>query len=535
MAAAAHCSSSWRRPPGGWATSTCLRVSTWTPARCPSRRSSPTWCCPLANTLTLLGVLVAMASAVVRHRRADRRRARPHPVAAVVGGGAVAVALAPCPCCSDFGVVTNIVFFVVVVAACRRDDDRHRPARRSSRCEDLLEPHPGVRAAVAVPGRRRPRSSSPPSTQCSPTPSTSARSCVVVLLLTVAALRTAPAAAAPPRCAGWSSASATAPYDVVAGLASTLETRRRGRRAAGRGRRMRWRRRSGSGSCGVEVERGDWRAAGRHVRRATRPRSARCRSPTATQEVGRVVLPARGLRSRLTRRDERLLGDLVRQAATAARTSRLAERAPGQPRAAGRRPRGGAPPDPPRPPRRPRAVAERRRLPARVGAAAGRQGAGRRQGDQRIAISDARAGGRGRRAPPGPRPAPAGARRPRAGRRAAPAGRPVRHRRPTVSRGRRPRCAARGGRGGGVPDRQRGADQRRYATPAHRRVRRLARRRRRRAARRGRRRRRSGSRRTRRSASVWSRLRERAAELGGRSEVTCPAAGRHGRASLAAR
>ncbi|MCR1784466.1 sensor histidine kinase [Nocardioides carbamazepini] len=41
--------------------------------------------------------------------------------------------------------------------------------------------------------------------------------------------------------------------------------------------------------------------------------------------IGRLVLPARGLRSRLTVRDEELLGDLVRQAATAARTSRLAE------------------------------------------------------------------------------------------------------------------------------------------------------------------------------------------------------------------
>jgi signal transduction histidine kinase len=43
------------------------------------------------------------------------------------------------------------------------------------------------------------------------------------------------------------------------------------------------------------------------------------------QEVGRVVLPARGLRSRLSRRDEQLLADLVRQAATAARTSQLAD------------------------------------------------------------------------------------------------------------------------------------------------------------------------------------------------------------------
>jgi signal transduction histidine kinase len=42
-------------------------------------------------------------------------------------------------------------------------------------------------------------------------------------------------------------------------------------------------------------------------------------------EVGRLVLPGRGLRSRLSARDEKLLGDLVRQAATAARTSRLAD------------------------------------------------------------------------------------------------------------------------------------------------------------------------------------------------------------------
>lgn len=41
--------------------------------------------------------------------------------------------------------------------------------------------------------------------------------------------------------------------------------------------------------------------------------------------IGRLVLPARGLRSRLSARDEELLGDLVRQAATAARASRLAE------------------------------------------------------------------------------------------------------------------------------------------------------------------------------------------------------------------
>jgi len=42
-------------------------------------------------------------------------------------------------------------------------------------------------------------------------------------------------------------------------------------------------------------------------------------------EVGRLVLPARGRRSRLSRRDEELLGDLVRQAATAARAGQLAD------------------------------------------------------------------------------------------------------------------------------------------------------------------------------------------------------------------
>lgn len=42
-------------------------------------------------------------------------------------------------------------------------------------------------------------------------------------------------------------------------------------------------------------------------------------------DVGRLVLPARGLRSQLSSRDEQLLADLVRQAATAARTAQLAD------------------------------------------------------------------------------------------------------------------------------------------------------------------------------------------------------------------
>jgi two-component system NarL family sensor kinase len=43
------------------------------------------------------------------------------------------------------------------------------------------------------------------------------------------------------------------------------------------------------------------------------------------EEVGRLILPARGVRSMLSRRDQELLFDVVRQAAMAVRSSRLAE------------------------------------------------------------------------------------------------------------------------------------------------------------------------------------------------------------------
>lgn len=113
------------------------------------------------------------------------------------------------------------------------------------------------------------------------------------------------------------------PYDVVAGLASTLETADEGPEqlaavaeavAAAFGVRY----------VSVEVD----RPGGERVEATHGPRPAETRTLPITYrdaEVGRLVLPARGLRSRLTRRDEQLLGDLVRQAATAARTSRLAE------------------------------------------------------------------------------------------------------------------------------------------------------------------------------------------------------------------
>ncbi len=113
------------------------------------------------------------------------------------------------------------------------------------------------------------------------------------------------------------------PYDVVAGLASTLETADEGTEqlaAVARAVASAF----GVGYVSVEVDRsGGERLVATHGEPPAETRTL----PIAYRdtEVGRLVLPARGLRSRLSRRDEELLGDLVRQAATAARTGRLAE------------------------------------------------------------------------------------------------------------------------------------------------------------------------------------------------------------------
>jgi two-component system NarL family sensor kinase len=112
------------------------------------------------------------------------------------------------------------------------------------------------------------------------------------------------------------------PYDAVAGLASSLETADEGpeqlaavARAVAAAFRIDF--------VSVEVDRsGGERLVATHGDRPDRVRTL----PITYRdtEVGRLVLPQRGVRSRLSRRDEQLLGDLVRQAATAARTSRLA-------------------------------------------------------------------------------------------------------------------------------------------------------------------------------------------------------------------
>ena len=151
---------------------------------------------------------------------------------------------------------------------------------------------------------------------------------------------------------------------------------RRGRRAAGR------RDRRGGGGLRDRV-RAAWRSTGPAANGWLRPTAsdpAEVRTLPITyreQEVGRrgaaaawAAQPVDPPRRAAARRPGPPGG--VR------RPHRPAGRgAPGEPRAAGRRPRGGAAADPPRPPRRAGAVAERRRLPARVGPAAGRQGPGR--------------------------------------------------------------------------------------------------------------------------------------------------------------
>lgn len=113
------------------------------------------------------------------------------------------------------------------------------------------------------------------------------------------------------------------PYDVVAGLASTLEQSDEGAEqlaAVADAVATAF----GISYVGLEVD----RSAGERLvaTHGTAPAEVRTLPITYRgQEVGRALLPVRGLRSRLSRRDEQLLGDLVRQAATAVRTGQLAD------------------------------------------------------------------------------------------------------------------------------------------------------------------------------------------------------------------
>ncbi|HWJ08017.1 MAG TPA: GAF domain-containing sensor histidine kinase [Nocardioides sp.] len=112
-------------------------------------------------------------------------------------------------------------------------------------------------------------------------------------------------------------------YDAVAGLASTLEsTDDTGEQLAAVARAVATA--FAVPFVSVEVE----RAHGERLVTTVGVEPVETRTLPITYRdatIGRLVLPARGLRSRLSARDEELLGDLVRQAATAARASQLAE------------------------------------------------------------------------------------------------------------------------------------------------------------------------------------------------------------------
>jgi signal transduction histidine kinase len=122
---------------------------------------------------------------------------------------------------------------------------------------------------------------------------------------------------------GWVLGSRGNRYDVMAGLAANLESIEDGPAQLGAVARA-VADAFGVGYVAVEVD----RPGGERLTATFGDRPDEVRTLPITyreSEVGRLVLPARGLRSRLSSRDEKLLGDLVRQAATAARTSRLAE------------------------------------------------------------------------------------------------------------------------------------------------------------------------------------------------------------------
>ncbi|HCB07383.1 MAG TPA: histidine kinase [Nocardioides bacterium] len=113
------------------------------------------------------------------------------------------------------------------------------------------------------------------------------------------------------------------PYDVVARLASSLEAADEEAEqltAVAQAVALAF----GIGFVSVEVDRAD----GDRIVASYGTPVAETRSLPITyrgEQVGMLVLPARGVRARLSGRDERLLSDLVRQAATASRTGRLAD------------------------------------------------------------------------------------------------------------------------------------------------------------------------------------------------------------------
>ena len=273
---------------------------------------------PVGIAVTIAGLVVAMASVVVRHRRSaglerDRMRWLLWSVLAI----AVLVALS---LLSDLGAFRDLtVFLAALLPAVAMTVAIVDPQLVS--IEDLLGRtlvYGALSVALlavdlaAVAGLTALLGDSLDQGQ------------VVATVLLVTALVYAPLRG---RLSGWVRrlllGDRDDPYGLVSGLATSLESADEGpeqlaavARAVGAA--------FGVGFVSVEVD----RPGGEHVVATYGDRPAGTRTLPITYrdvEVGRLVLPSRGLRSRLSPRDERLLGDLVRQAATAARASRMAD------------------------------------------------------------------------------------------------------------------------------------------------------------------------------------------------------------------
>ena len=146
---------------------------------------------------------------------------------------------------------------------------------------------------------------------------------LVVLLVDGPALRPAAAAALPAGCAGW--CWVTGPTRTTPSPGWPRPSRPPTRAASSSPRSpARSPPAFGVGFVSVEVDRsGGERLVATHGERPAETRTLPISYRDA--EVGRLVLPARACAAGCRRRDEELLGDLVRQAATAARTSQLAD------------------------------------------------------------------------------------------------------------------------------------------------------------------------------------------------------------------
>jgi signal transduction histidine kinase len=270
-----------------------------------------------ANTLTLLGVLVAMASAVVRHRRAvGAERDRTRWLLWSVEVSAVALAFS---FFSGFEVISDVVLFVVVVLpGIAVTIGIVRPALVP--VQDLLN---GTLVFALLSVLLVAVDLLVVALLSAVLGDTLDQRQVVVVVLLLTAVLYAPLRqrlSAGVRRLVWGQRGA--PYDVVAGLASTLERSDEGtEQLAAVADAVA----SAYGIAYVRLEVDRPTGERLVVTHGSEPAEVRVLPITyRDDEVGRVVLPVRGLRSRLTRRDERLLADLVRQAASAARTGQLA-------------------------------------------------------------------------------------------------------------------------------------------------------------------------------------------------------------------